>query len=81
MPRSLNARAANADPEWLTSATGPRLMWSGVANPVARRPASRLRNPMPLPPHIAMPASRAMVATRSVSGGIPGSRRLGLVER
>ena len=73
MPRSLNASAANAEPEWLTNATGPRRMSSGVANPVARRFASRLRNPMPFPPHIAMPASRAIAATRSASNGRPGS--------
>ncbi len=28
---------------------------------------------MPLPPHIAIPASRASAATRSASNGMPGS--------
>ena len=28
---------------------------------------------MPLPPHIGMPASRAIAASRSASGGSPGS--------
>ena len=71
MPRSLNATAANAEPECLMNVTGPGRMSSGVANPVARSPVSRFRNPMPLPPHIAMPAVRAIAPSRSVSAGPP----------
>ena len=69
MPRSLNATAANADPECEMNVTGPARMSSGVANPVARKPVSRFRNPMPLPPHIAMPAERAIAPSRSGSAG------------
>ncbi len=73
MPRSLNAIAANADPEWLMKATGPRRSSSGVGKPVARRPASRLRNPIPFPPQNAMACSFAIAARRAVRGGPCGS--------
>ena len=73
MPRSLNASAANADPECEMNVTGPRRRWSGVGNPVARSLKVSWQKPMPLPPHIGTPASRAIAATRSVSGATPGT--------
>ena len=71
IPRSLKARAANAEPEWEMNVTGPGRMTSGVAKPVARRFASTFRKPMPLPPHSAIPCSRAIAATRSARDGPP----------
>jgi hypothetical protein len=73
IPRSLNAKAANADPECERNVTGPGRRSSGVGNPVARSLASTFRNPIPLPPQRAIPCSRAIAATRSASGGAPGS--------
>ena len=73
MPRSLNARAANADPLCEMNVTGPWRRSSGVGNPVARSLTVSCRNPMPLPPHIGMPASLAIAARRSCSGSRPGS--------
>jgi hypothetical protein len=74
IPRSLNARAANADPLCEMNVTGPGRISSGVANPVARSRPGTFRNPMPFPPQSALPASRANAPTRSVSGGpSPGS--------
>ena len=44
-----------------------------MRNPVARRFVSACTKPIPLPPQRAIPCSRAIAATRSASGGIPGS--------
>ncbi len=52
MSRSLNASAANAEPEWEMNVTGPCRRWSGVGKPVARNRVVSWQNPMPLPPHI-----------------------------
>ena len=69
IPRSLNANAANAEPEWERKVTGPGRRSSGVANPVARSLPGTFTNPMPLPPHTAMPCAAAIAATRSASDG------------
>ena len=71
-PRRLWSRAENTDPEWLTTATGPGSSSGGSGYPQTRRRCSRLKNPMPLPPHTAIPASRATAASRSARGGTPG---------
>ena len=70
--RSLCSIAENAEPEWLTNAIGPGRRSSGSRKPHARRPPSTFTNPIPLPPHTDMPASRAIAASRSGSGVTPG---------
>ena len=69
IPRSLNAKAANAEPLWERKVTGPGRRSSGVANPVARSLPGTFTNPIPLPPHTAMPCAAAIAATRSASDG------------
>jgi hypothetical protein len=61
--------AANAEPEWLMNVIPPGRRSGGSSHPVARKPSSTFTNPMQLPPQIAMPASRAIAARRSTSGG------------
>ncbi len=69
----MKASAANGEPECEMNAMGPGSRWSGVGKPVARRLRSRLRNPIPLPPQRAIPCSRAIAPSRSISTGLPGS--------
>ena len=69
IPRSLNASAAKAEPLCDRKVTGPGRRSSGVANPVARSLPGTLTNPMPFPPHTAMPCAAAIAATRSASDG------------
>ncbi|GAB1360830.1 hypothetical protein MASR1M32_00660 [Rhodobacter sp.] len=52
-------------------ATGPGRIGRAAAKPETRRPIVGLQNPMPLPPQIATPASRAMAASRPAKGS-PG---------
>ena len=69
----MNRKAAQPEPEWDKNVTPPGRSSSGVRKPVARSFASACTNPMPFPPQSAIPCSRAIVATRSPSGGIPSS--------
>jgi hypothetical protein len=53
------------------NAIGPGSSRSGSYQPVARSLRSTFTKPMQFPPQIAILASRAITASRSVSGGTP----------
>ena len=65
--RRVRSSAENTDPECVTSATGPAGSGSASVYPIARSPRATFTNPMHPAPHTAIPASRAIPATRSRS--------------
>ena len=78
--RRVRSSAENTEPEWVTSATGPRGSGSGSRYPTARSPRAALTNPMQPAPHTAMPAADAVAASRARSpgrwpGGWPGGSK------
>src|SRR5829696_1307548 len=72
IPLSACSSAVKAEPEWEIQATFPGSRSSRSSKARARSPRSTSTNPMQLAPQTAIPASAAMLLSRSVSGGSPG---------
>src|SRR5215210_4138267 len=72
IPLSACSSAVKADPEWEIQATFPDSRSARSSKARTRSPRSTSANPMQLAPQTAIPASAAMLLSRSVSGGSPG---------
>src|ERR671911_3134771 len=72
IPLSACNSAEKAEPEWEIQAMFPGSRSARSSKARARSPRSTSANPMQLAPQTTMPASAAMLLSRSVSGGSPG---------
>src|ERR687889_282395 len=72
IPLSACNSAEKAEPEWEIQATFPGSRSARSSNARARNPSSTSANPMQLAPQTAIPASAAMLLSRSVKGGSSG---------
>src|SRR5829696_8860205 len=72
IPLSACSSAEKAEPEWEIQATFPGSRSARSSKARARSPRSTSANPMQLAPQTTIPASAAMVLSRSVSGGSSG---------
>ena len=73
-PRRARSRAENTEPEWVIKAADPGSR-SGSTYPMARSPRAMFTNPMHPAPHMAMPASVAIAASRSRSPVPPSASK------
>src|SRR5215217_7040958 len=72
IPLSACSSAEKAEPEWEIQATFPGSRSARSSKARARSTCSMSANPMQLAPQTTIPASAAMLLSRSVSGGSPG---------